>query len=357
MRNLLLTIRFLATVLLLLSPNFVTFAYGQSGCEGAGWGSPLESPLTIKDPFNNTKKPKQRHYGTDYKAADGDNVLSVADGNVLVPNGWNFKQETNRLGQKGKGWGKYVVIKHKDDSTTLYAHLQEGSTNQLYEGMPVNKGDTIGKADSTGGVSGPHLHLEYSPNGKWKRKSATRDPNPCIVCSSQEPATVTLSGPDAPTNGSQYTASGGTEPYAWSISKGSITQSGVVTVSGQCGTATITVKDSCGNQATKDVRLPGGAWVLVNVISYPYYCKWFGVRGSYPEGWWLYGSPPSYYWSCEVISGLYKTIYIPKGDHLSIYYGTNTPNYEDCVPSSGCVSPTYPTEYMSQIEFYEWRCQ
>ncbi len=242
------------------APEFTVLVYGQSGCEGANWGSPLESPPTIKDPFNPPK-----HNGTDYIAADGDNVLSVADGNVLVANGSDFRpDDINRLGQKGQGWGKYVVVKHKDGSTTLYAHLLDGSTNHLIKGQEVTKGTKIGEADTTGGVSGPHLHLEYAPNGRWRDKPSRKDPNPCLVkCPTG--VTLTLSGPDVPSNGSQYTASGGTSPYTWSITKGSITQTGIVTVSGQCGSATITVKDSCGNQATKDVRMPSGKWVLTSV--------------------------------------------------------------------------------------------
>lgn len=73
-------------------------------------------------------------------------------------------------------------------------------------------------------------------------------------------ATVTITGPGSPVTGSQYTASGGTAPYTWCISKGSITQNGIVTVSGQCGSATIMATDACGNTTTKIVTMPGGSW-------------------------------------------------------------------------------------------------
>ena len=76
--------------------------------------------------------------------------------------------------------------------------------------------------------------------------------------------TLTITGPDAPVNGSQYTASEGTAPYYWCISKGSINSSGTVAVSGQCGTALITVTDSCGNKGTKKVRMPYGQWVHID---------------------------------------------------------------------------------------------
>jgi hypothetical protein len=80
---------------------------------------------------------------------------------------------------------------------------------------------------------------------------------------------LSISGTDSPTNGSHYEASGGCIPYSysWAISKGIINASGFVTVSGQCGTATITATDSCGTSASKTVRLPQGDWFTVH--SYP----------------------------------------------------------------------------------------
>lgn len=327
------------------APEFTVLVYGQSGCEGANWGSPLERTLTNEDvnsPFNQPK-----HDGTDYIVADGDNVLSVADGNVLVANGSDFRpDDINRLGQKGQGWGKYVVIKHNDNdgSTTLYAHLQEGSTNHLYNGMPINKGDTIGKADSTGGVSGPHLHLEYAPNGRWRDKLSRVNPHPCIVCSSQEPATVDLSGPDAPTDGSQYTATGGIEPYTWSITKGSITQTGVVTVSGQCGSATVSVTDICGNTQTKEVRMSSGVWVFIGRIPEPAPCTTY--LGDFPR---CIANPVIF--GCDFISGKTKTSYfITANNNVPCVSGPT------CTPCPCSSAVCGAGGYLVYTDFYEWRC-
>lgn len=239
------------TILLLISFQHVSIAYGESGCEQANWGLPLEGKPTVNSPFNSTS-----HYGTDYKAADGDNVLAVADG-VILKNGFNLKK-LNRPDPRSalmiKGWGRYVVLKHNDGSTTLYAHLIEDSTAHLKEGDPVTKGTIIGKADSTGGVTGPHLHLEYTSDGMWWRKSSRKDPHPCILgCKPEDILTIT--GSDTPVDGDCYTASGGTEPYTWTITKGSIDTNGCVTVAGQCGTATITVTDANGCSGTKEVNL------------------------------------------------------------------------------------------------------
>lgn len=73
-------------------------------------------------------------------------------------------------------------------------------------------------------------------------------------------AVTSISGPDAPQDGDRYTTTEGAASYTWSISKGSITQDGIVTVSGQCGVATVSATDACGFIAKKDVRMPSGVW-------------------------------------------------------------------------------------------------
>ncbi|MBI5893503.1 MAG: hypothetical protein HZB79_07625 [Deltaproteobacteria bacterium] len=174
-------------------------------------------------------------------------------------------------------------------------------------------------------------------------------------------ATITISGPDAPSNGSKYTATGGEKPYTWSISKGSITQDGVVTVSGQCGTATITVKDSCGNKTTKDVRLPGGTWVFASYWDAPYSGELI-VYGGYL---WY----PSYIEHCEVISGISKTGYnIGQWAEIDECTGTWCESYckkypdrcdiplgLPCSPSNLNCSKPYICALTSSNTF-EWRC-
>lgn len=165
---------------LIISPALPGFVYGQNMCGDTPWGLPLEGDLKVNSPFNNTKKPF--HYGVDYKAADGDNVLAVADGKIGKI-GYNIRRlpkPNPRTGLMVQGWGRYVVVDHTDGSQTLYAHLLMDSTNDLSDGMPVTKGTIIGKADSTGGVTGPHLHLEYSPAGEIFDNKSKIDPEPCV---------------------------------------------------------------------------------------------------------------------------------------------------------------------------------
>jgi murein DD-endopeptidase MepM/ murein hydrolase activator NlpD len=84
--------------------------------------------------------------------------------------------QTNRAGET-TGWGRYIVIRHADGSKTLSAHLQSTSVS---EGTPVRVGDVVALSDSTGGVTGPHLHIEYAPNGKIFDRDSKVDPEPCI---------------------------------------------------------------------------------------------------------------------------------------------------------------------------------
>lgn len=153
-----------------------------------------------------------------------------------------------------------------------------------------------------------------------------------VVTITPPTATISISGPDAPTDGSQYTATGGIEPFAWSISKGSITQTGVVTVSGQCGAATVTAADACGNQVSKDVRMSSGVWVSVSRIDYTppashsVSCTNSDLRFDPPSCTSLSGSSMSivnynnFSWS----GGYYKGVYHPSSWYTSpVWVSTN----------------------------------
>lgn len=286
-------------ILLLICFQHVSIAYGESGCEQANWGLPLEGMPTVNSPFNSTS-----HYGTDYKAADGDNVLSVADG-VILKNGFNLKtlnKPDPRSALMIKGWGRYVVLRHSDGSTTLYAHLIEDSTAHLKEGDPVTKGTIIGKADFTGGVTGPHLHLEYTSDGMWWRKSSRKDPHPCILGCKPEDS-LTISGTETITRNSsaQYTASGCPWDVSWSVSGtgATISSTGLLTVgSTACGTLTVIANCSqCGTSTTKNVRVTdAGGWA--GGRQYDYCGTDYSVYAC--PG---YYHPFSFRWNEEIING------------------------------------------------------
>ena len=100
------------------------------------------------DPFN--KKRKAFHSGVDFSTHYGTSVKSTADGVVQMAGGY-------------KGYGKCVIIKHKNGYKTLYGHL---SKINVTKGQKIAPGDKIGEVGSTGRSTGPHLHYEVIKNGK-----------------------------------------------------------------------------------------------------------------------------------------------------------------------------------------------
>ena len=85
------------------------------------------------------------HYGTDIGLSYGDTVVAAFDGVIRVVN------------YQRKGYGHYVIIRHKDSLETVYAHF----TRPLVEvNQEVKAGDPIGLGGSTGRSTGPHLHFE-----------------------------------------------------------------------------------------------------------------------------------------------------------------------------------------------------
>lgn len=91
------------------------------------------------------------HNGIDIKKAYGSRVDSVRDG-VVIFAGW-----------KDSGYGNAVIVKHKNEVTTLYGHLSQVT---IQEGETVKAGQAIGLVGATGLVTGPHLHFEVRKNGR-----------------------------------------------------------------------------------------------------------------------------------------------------------------------------------------------
>jgi murein DD-endopeptidase MepM/ murein hydrolase activator NlpD len=89
------------------------------------------------------------HLGVDYAAPTGTAVRSIGDGVV------EFAGVQN-------GFGNVVFVKHRNNHTTVYAHL---SRINVQRGQSVSQGQNVGAVGSTGWATGPHLHFEFRVNG------------------------------------------------------------------------------------------------------------------------------------------------------------------------------------------------
>ena len=91
------------------------------------------------------------HYGTDFAAQSGTDVLAFADGTV-------------ETAAENDSFGKYLVISHAGGYKTLYAHC---SALCVAAGDAVKLGQKIALVGQTGSATGPHLHFELSCGGVY----------------------------------------------------------------------------------------------------------------------------------------------------------------------------------------------
>ncbi len=135
---------------------------------------PLDGPVRVNSPYG--PRGTGFHAGVDLYAMDGTETYAVADGDVYYT-----APETA---------GGNVLWMHVHDppvpqaAKVGYMHLQRFAVAQ---GTPVREGDLLGWTDSTGGVSGPHLHLQFGTG------SDTVDPLP-YISGSPQPAPLPPSG-------------------------------------------------------------------------------------------------------------------------------------------------------------------
>ncbi len=120
----------------------------------------LKTPLTYKrisskftyKRWHPILKRYRAHLGVDFAAPTGRKVFAAADGRII------------HKGRKG-GYGKTVMIRHKNGLKTLYAHLS-AYNSRIKVGSWVKQGNYIGKVGSTGRSTGPHLHFGLYKNGR-----------------------------------------------------------------------------------------------------------------------------------------------------------------------------------------------
>ncbi len=92
------------------------------------------------------------HKGIDFSAPSGTPVRTTGSG-VIELAGWE------------NGYGRVIRIRHRDQITTLYAHLR-GFAPGIAKGRRVKQGDIIGYVGMTGQATGPHLHYEFMVKGR-----------------------------------------------------------------------------------------------------------------------------------------------------------------------------------------------
>lgn len=125
-----------------MNTTLVSYPLGKpsSGVLSSNFGNRID-PINSRDAF---------HSGIDLNSRYGNSVIATADG-VVEKAGWNG------------GYGKCIVIRHKNGYKTLYAHL---SKIKVKKGARVKSGEVIGNVGSTGRSTGPHLHYEVIKNKK-----------------------------------------------------------------------------------------------------------------------------------------------------------------------------------------------
>lgn len=96
------------------------------------------------------------HNGVDFRAPIGTRIINVLDG-VVVGSG------NTDIYAGCYSFGKWVMVKHNNGLSTIYAHLSVISANN---GQVLRTGDLIGYSGNTGYSTGPHLHISvYATQG------------------------------------------------------------------------------------------------------------------------------------------------------------------------------------------------
>lgn len=118
-----------------------------------GW--PLPEPIFITQHFGRTSFARRGgyngngHNGIDLRAANGTPVFSAEQGVVRAVG------DTD-LACRRASYGRWILVDHPSNLTTLYAHL---SLVKVRPGEEVNRGALVGYSGRTGYATGPHLHL------------------------------------------------------------------------------------------------------------------------------------------------------------------------------------------------------
>src|SRR3989344_396126 len=135
----------------------LSFIFDPTGIPAAGKGV-LAWPLAnvfVTQKFGNTSFAKsgayngKGHNGVDFRASLGTPIMSALSGTVLGTGNTDVYRGCY-------SYGKWVLIRHANGLSTLYAHL---SQINVADGATVSTGEVIGHSGNTGYSTGPHLHF------------------------------------------------------------------------------------------------------------------------------------------------------------------------------------------------------
>ncbi|NKI26875.1 M23 family metallopeptidase [Arenibacter sp. 6A1] len=92
---------------------------------------------------------EKKHYGIDLAAPSGTKVHATASGTI------------KELGYSPKGYGIYIVMRHRFGFETIYGHLEKVL---VHKGETIAQHQIIGTLGNTGNSTGYHLHYEILKN-------------------------------------------------------------------------------------------------------------------------------------------------------------------------------------------------
>jgi len=156
---------------------------------------------------------------------------------------------------------------------------------------------------------------------------------------------LSLTGSDAPSNGSVYYVTGGQPPYRWSVTGGAtLSASGssatISNVSGNCGTGTVSVSDACGQSASLTIRYPNGQWTLQSE------CNATRTAGDGCDG-----SPK---WTGTIYEGAYR--YDASVRCCQFLVGACTAGSASAEDYGGACSSGLQSKFFDSVDTYLWEC-
>lgn len=109
------------------------------------------------------------HNGVDFRASIGTPITAALSGTVV---------EVNHIAAANCQYGMWVLVRHGNGLTTLYAHL---SSISVTKGQAVSTGQLLGHGGNTGYATGPHLHFTVYASDAVQFKQYTCKSGPTVM--------------------------------------------------------------------------------------------------------------------------------------------------------------------------------